>query len=52
MRERLLPPWVVGLAVFLVFAVLAQLLLSGGALLLAIPLGVIAGAVYARRRRP
>lgn len=49
-RERLLPPWVVGLAVFLVVAVLAQLLLSGGALLLAIPPGVIAGAVYARRQ--
>lgn len=49
-RERFLPPWVVGLAVFLLVAALGHQLLDGG-VFLAIPVGVIAGAVYGVRRR-
>jgi hypothetical protein len=50
LSARTLPAWVVGLAVFLVVAFVCQLLLGGGAVLVAIPAGVVAGAVYGRRR--
>ena len=50
-RETFWQPWMVGLAVFIVVMAVAQMLLSGGALLVAVPVGLVAGAVHRRYRR-
>jgi hypothetical protein len=53
-RERYLPPWVVGLAAAVLLGALYAALdtpFGRGGSLFAIPCGIVAGAVYGLRRR-